>query len=506
MYLPRKPASVVVCAAILFGTVSPALAVGELTLTIVDTATGKPVPCRMHLRNGKGKPQRATRMLFWHDHFTLPGTVKLKLPPGTYQFEIERGLEYARRGGHFVMEKTSQDQQVLDLPRVCNMADEGWWSGDLHLHRPIKDIEQLMLSDDLHVAAPITWSEKKNEWAGRPVPTSTLKEFDGNRYYYLLAGESAAAGGSLLILNAGKPLSGEGKTADDQLKLLAAAREEPAAWIDVSRPAAWDLPLWLATGRVDSIELCHDQFCRSETIDDANGRPRDKKIMPGASGIGRWTHEIYYHVLNCGLRIPPSAGSGSGESSNPVGYDRVYAWVDKDQFSYEAWWKAVRMGRTVVTNGPLIRPFANGHVPGHVFALSEGPLSVEVVMSFAGADPISYFELVKNGRVAQSIRFEELAKDGRFRPLEFEESGWFLVRAVTDVAETYRFASSAPWFVEIGSQPKRISKASANFFLDWLDERREAMEDGGPLSDLSAKVWDEAKGYWDRLVAEANAD
>lgn len=120
---------VVTFAVIVVSSFSPAHAAGELTLTIVDSATGKPVPCRMHLRNEKGKPHRATRMLFWHDHFTFPGTVKLKLPPGTYQFEIERGLEYARRSGHFVMEKTSQDQQVLDLPRVCNMADESWWSG-----------------------------------------------------------------------------------------------------------------------------------------------------------------------------------------------------------------------------------------------------------------------------------------------------------------------------------------------------------------------------------------
>ena len=33
---------------------------------------------------------------------------------------------------------------------------------------------------------------------------------------------------------------------------------------------------------------------------------------------------MYYHVLNCGLRIPPVAGSGSGTNDNPVGTNRVY--------------------------------------------------------------------------------------------------------------------------------------------------------------------------------------
>ena len=381
-----------------------AQAAGELTITVVDSATAKPIPCRIHLRSDKEKPQRASKMLFWHDHFTIPGTVKLKLPPGTYKFEIERGPEYARRSGHFIMEKTSLDQQVVDLTRVCNMADEGWWSGDLHVRRPVKDIEHLMLAEDLHVAALESWNDKKSEWTSRTIPAATVKKFDGNRFCDLVAGEATTEGGTLLVSGLAKPLA-DGKTPLDQFALLSAVREQDAAWIDVGRPDAWDLPMWLATGRVDSIELCHDQFCRGTTTDDNAGRPRDKKIMPGAGGVGRWSHEVYYHLLNCGLRIPPTAGSGSGNSTNPVGYDRVYAWVDKDQFSYEAWWKAVRMGRTIVTNGPLIRPFANGHVPGHVFAVSEGPLTVEVLTSFAGADPISYFEIIKNGRIAQSIRY-----------------------------------------------------------------------------------------------------
>jgi hypothetical protein len=463
----------------------------------------------MHLRNEKNRPQRVAKTIFWHDHFVFPGTVKIKLPQGTYHFELEHGPEFVTSNGYFIVESQSKGEKVLELRRACNMADEGWWSGDLHLHRPAKDAELLMLADDLHVAGLVSWSEKKNEWASRSMPAQSVKRFDTNRYCDLLGGESAGAGGTLLFLNTSKPLVGEGgPAAGDQLSLLSAARKQPAVWIDVARPAAWNLPMWLATGRVDSIEICDDQFGRTKVANDPHGRPRDKKLMPGPTGLGRWTHEIYYHALNCGLRIPASAGSGSGESGNPVGYNRVYVWVDKDQFDYDAWWKAFRMGRAVVTNGPLIRPQANGRFPGHVFQSPAGErLSIDVGLTVSTRETISYFELVKNGRIAQSLRYDELAQTGRFAPLEFEESGWFLVRAVTDLEETYRFATSAPWYVEVGEQPKRVSKASAEFFLDWLNEREQAVENENAAASAEAKqAWLDARAYWEQLIAEASAD
>src|SRR5690606_42142849 len=61
---------------------------------------------------------------------------------------------------------------------------------------------------------------------------------------------------------------------------------------------------------------------------DSGGWPRDLALFPGPHGNGRWSQEIYYHLLNCGLRIPPTAGSGSGVGPNPVGYNRVYVYVE----------------------------------------------------------------------------------------------------------------------------------------------------------------------------------
>ena len=120
------------------------------------------------------------------------------------------------------------------------------------------------------------------------------------------------------------------------------------------------------------------------------GRPRDAKRLPPPRGNGFWTQEIYYHILNCGLRIPPSAGSASGVLNNPVGYNRVYVHLGPD-CSYARWWEGLRAGRSFVTNGPLLRVQAGGQLPGHVFS-SPGrkELVLEVKAALTTREPIRF--------------------------------------------------------------------------------------------------------------------
>ena len=47
------------------------------------------------------------------------------------------------------------------------MAADGWWSGDLDVRRPARDIELLMAAEDLHVAEVITWQNDKSQWGGQ---------------------------------------------------------------------------------------------------------------------------------------------------------------------------------------------------------------------------------------------------------------------------------------------------------------------------------------------------
>src|SRR3990172_4401073 len=263
----------------------------------------------------------------------------------------------------------------------------------------------------------------------------------------------------------------------------------------------------VAHDQVDSIQVAHSGLGRDTVIDDETGmKPRDRAVYPGVQGAGHWSQDIYFHLLNCGLRIPPSAGSGSGVAPNPVGYNRVYVHVD-GQLTYEKWWESFRAGRVVVTNGPLLRPAVQGELPGHVFHAEQGAeLEFEVGLTLSTREPISYVELIKNGQIEHSIRFDRYAETGRLPKLAFSQSGWFLVRAVTDLGNTYRFAMTGPYYVEIGYQP-RISRRSAQFLLDWTYERARQIKLDDPAQQrVVLEYHRHARDFWQQRARRANAE
>src|SRR5262249_22028164 len=128
---------------------------GRVEITVVEGATGRPVPCRVHLKDADGKPQRAPGLPFWRDHFVGPGTFRLELPPGRYDYEVERGPEYNRGSGSFVLKEKAVEALTVKLERLADLAAEGWWSGELHVHRAVEEIELHLRAEDLHVAPVI---------------------------------------------------------------------------------------------------------------------------------------------------------------------------------------------------------------------------------------------------------------------------------------------------------------------------------------------------------------
>ncbi|MGE3410472.1 MAG: hypothetical protein AB7I37_27075 [Pirellulales bacterium] len=507
------PCAAMLLAAICFSLAWPAFALaaggkGKFSLTVVDAETKDPLPCRIHLRSPNGKPRRVGKWPYWHDHFTFDGTLEMQLPYGTYTFDLEHGPEYHRRTGHFVLEKFADDSQVAELPRYVDMASEGWWSGDLCVARPQREMELLMRAEDLHVAQLVTWTTKRSEWAKAAPPDPPRLELADGRVCQLLAGRDERNGGAVLLLDLDRPLELPGGKEASLLPLLSEIRRSPRAWVDVERPYAWELPVWLALGLVDSIELANSHQCRGEGAnDEAGGKPRDPRLDRGSWGNGQWSQQIYYHVLGAGLRIPPSAGSGSGVAPSPVGYNRVYVQCGSE-FSYDAWRKNLLAGRVMVTNGPMLRPIVNGrHYPGHVFAApAEEGVSVEIALNLATRDTVDYLEVIRDGGVEHTVRLADWAKTGKLPLLNFQRSGWFLVRAVTDVDKTYRFASTGPYYVEIGSRP-RISRGSVQFFVDWMDEllARPAPK-GTTVSPHVHQQYQSARQFWLDRLEQANVD
>ena len=83
------------------------------------------------------------------------------------------------------------------------------------------------------------------------------------------------------------------------------------------------------------------------------------------------------------------------------------------------------------------------------------------------------------------------------------------MRAIADVENTFRFATTAPWFVEVGDVQHRISRESVQFFLDWVNERIERVK--ANIEDESKReqvlMWHEAaRTFWTDRLKMANAE
>ena len=482
---------------------------GQLDLNVIDQDTGKPVPCRMHLKTAAGRPKIPKKVAAWDDHFVVPGKISLKLPLGSYIFEIERGPEYPLRTGHFTINRFAEDSKDVPMKRFVDMSADGWWSGDLDVQRSPKDIQLLMQAEDLHVATLTTWSNDRSEWSEHEPPKQPLVNFDRNRWCHLLAGQHVRPGGTLLYLNLPRPMKLDDPASEFPPIAALAQRihKQPEAWVDISRPYWWDLPMLVANGQIDSIQIANSNLGRSKVVNvETGGSPRDKDLYASAQGSTLWSQDIYFHLLNCGLRIPPSAGSGSGVAPNPVGYNRMYVHVEAPM-TWEKWWENFRAGRVTVTNGPLMRPEVHGQFPGYVFTAEAGTqVDLEIGLTLSLRDPITYMEIVKDARVEHLIRFDQYKGTGRLPKVKFDRSGWFLVRAVADVAGTYRFAMTAPYYVEIGGR-QSISKRSAQFFLDWVVQRaRQVHLDDAPQQTEVLQAHRKARDFWKDILTKANVE
>jgi len=489
---------------------------GKLTLTVVDAATGKPIAARMHLKGRGRRPVKPPGSIFWKDHFVVNATMTLRLPKGRYTFEVERGPEYKTRSGHFQIDAFAEDSHRITMHRFVDMRDQGWWSGDLHIHRKWKDMQALMRAEDLHVGPVITWWNAGGKMHRTTTAPSQPVVFDGNRIVDPRGGEDERAGGALLYFRLDKPLdlSGATKNFPPSIHYLRLARRQKPLHVDVEKPFWWDLPVWLASGLVDTIELANNHMWRTGSLDnEAWGRPRDKVRFPPPLGNARWSQAIYYKVLECGLRIPPSAGSASGVLPNAVGYNRVYVHCG-NELSIDTWWDHLRQGQVIVTNGPLMIPAVEGNVPGHVFlpghvfrAARADRVTLQLGLQLWTRDRIPYLEVVKNGQVVHEVRLDDwVKKRGKLPPLTFDRSGWFLIRAVTANSKTYRFASTGPYYVEIGGE-RRVSRDAAQFFIDWIDQRTGAIH----LADADQQravigPFEQARVFFKKLADRANAE
>ena len=124
-------------------------------------------------------------------------------------------------------------------------------------------------------------------------------------------------------------------------------------------------------------------------------------------------------------------------------------------------------------------------------------------------DFVPELEVISNGSIVKRIPCRREPHQKFDFTLNIEEQGWFLIRAVTDVEHTFRFASTAPWFVNEADEESRVSKTSAQFFLDWVEQRigrvKANVTDPKQLREV-LEPHEAAYVFWKSRVAQANSE
>jgi hypothetical protein len=445
---------------------------------------------------------------------TFDGEITLELRKGAYTFDMMSGPEFQTRQGHFTIDRHAEDAKQIDFSRIVDMQREGWWAGDLDVQYPLEQMRLLMEAEHVDFAPVLTheniqgkckaFRDRSRQLLGLGAGSEMASEMTTplfGRWSVL----DRRRGGGLLFFGEAVPESVCDMRQQGPSLLCMGDGVQAKGHRVALTPFAWDLPVWLASGNLDAIGLIHRHSLAGETVDnEAWGMKRDRAFFPGKLGNGRWSEAIYHHVLECGLHVPPAAGSGAGSVNTFLGANRAHVHCGKT-FSHDEWWQGLCAGKVIVTNGPLLRVQVEGQPPGACFSVAEGEsrdFQIGLNLSFYSKSPVEYLEIIKNGQVEYQVRLDQLAKKkGRLPELSFAESGWFLVRAMTINSKVYQYASTGPYYVEVDSS-RRISRKSVQFFRAWLDQASEKFQGNEPVQKQIA----EARPFWLNLLEQANTE
>lgn len=477
---------------------------GELDLTVVDAKSQEPIPVRLRMLDSRGRHPRIRNVPKQGKDFTFSNLLTFKVKTGKYNFTVDRGPHYQQRSGTLEVKRDGFDQKTLSLPRFVDMHKEGWYSGDVWINRDPDHLPILLDAEEVDIAVQPTWSllSKQKLKDRKPRPQEVL----ATGIVDFSAGVLNAEGGRLITLGLPVDQANSATEWPQDAVSFAAKAKSLGGQVIVADLSAWDLPALIASGSVDAVSVLHDDLRLLGDEKRSLGRAPSEARFEGQHGVGRYSESIYYHLLNCGVRIPPAAYSGSGNCDNPPGYNRTYVACGQD-FSADTWWQNFCEGRSIVSNGPVLRARVNEQLPGYVFQSQTGrPLKLDIACNLGTRQKVEYLEIIKNGRVVESMRLDKWAANGgRLPTVEFTESGWLMVRAFAPGETNFRCAFTAPFYVEFDGKPI-VSERSAKYFVDWVFDRARRIQRSKLTKDEKKRRIDQqriARDFWQAKLDNA---
>ena len=469
---------------------------GQLRLRIRDAQSGAPAAARVSVVDGEGRSYAPDDALWRADdgfdrsqrpfevhYFHAPGSAVITLPEGPVWVEVLRGIETRPFRRKLKIEQGAALDLEVALERIADLAAEGWWSGDLHVHmnyggayrndpeglafqadaEDLRLVENLIVNKEQRIPDVGYFDGSPDRFPDRNVVIDHAQEFHtsfwghlgllGLRDHLLLPDYAAYANTAAASLY---PPNGA-------ILDLARAQGGVTGYVhpfdsvpdpfDAETPLTNELPVDVALGLVDYYE--------------AVGFVTDPFATQG----------VWYRLLDCGFRLP--AGAGTDAMANfaslrgPVGLNRVYVKTPAP-LDHRRFLDALVAGRTFATNGPLLEFTLGGKPIGDAIELPAGSHRLELRASLRSIVPVDHFELVRNGEVVASLPLDAGGTAGRAsQQIPVERSGWYLVRAwnskaLHPVQDVLPFATTSPIYVTVAGEPVR-SPDAARYFIAWID-------------------------------------
>ena len=417
----------------------------RLILNVVDAASGEPLAARftvtldgaVHeprwlgphgLRFASVHVSKRQTQVFNYARGTGPVWVPLKAGAQHLRVDVAKGLDYLPVSIDTRVEGDPVDLTV-GLERWNRLREDGWYPADAHLHYDRiepdadRDWSAMMAGDDV-------WHAQFMVLKGGMVPGVWARQFaygrEGERSY---SGKTIVAGQEYRdSLQGHILLFGVGEVIPPIMAGVADAPHNYPVFLDVLNRARNSGGL---AGVAHGGTLSQSPTVLADTILGA------VDFMEIAN-FGFWPLENWYRLMNCGYDLPPTAGTDL--PNNPyrepwqpmLGGMRMYAQTSGVPGS-EAWNRAVRNGRTLVTSGPIIELDANGLGPGETLCVApESDRKVRIKLRMRSPRKLDKLELLLNGEVVASSSearidgsIHEIAVDSTVR---FEESAWIAGR------------------------------------------------------------------------------
>lgn len=532
----------------------------------VSDEHGKPTTATLTIRDAQGRvyPAMSKRLApdfgFHPQIYRADGEME-RLPAGEYAVEYGRGPEYLRKSARFRVDGPTAEWSFA-LERWIDPAQQGWWSGDHHIHaagcahyaRPTEgvhatDMMRHCLGEDLKVGANLTWGPcfdyQKQFFTGQDDRVSQppyLLHYDVE-----VSGFGSHESGHLCLLRLKEQIypGGDSKRHWPTLGLntLRWAKRQGA----VCGPAHSGWGLEVATSELPNYEIPpFDGIGANEYIVDVTHTVPgpDGSQVPAVDFLSLvdtpyvWELNIWYHTLNAGYRT-----RGSGETDFPciygerVGLGRSYVKLE-GKIRYEDWCEGLRQGRNYVGDGKshLLNFRVNDAVLGEkgseLRLTQAGPVGVHVDVAallaptpavdakaqpYADKRVLPYWDLerarlgssrsvpvevVVNGR---PVARQEVEADGRLRGLSFDvpiaRSSWVAVRILPS-------SHTNPIWVLVGDQPVRASRRSAAWCLASVDQcwkQKQRTIKPAERADAEA-AYEHARASYRAILAECQAE